>query len=62
MADFLKNKFNFNIEIINEDVKVYDNNSTNGVYINGNLIQNHASIKSGDQLQIGKFQLLFTKV
>ena len=49
------------IEIINEDVKIYDNNSTNGVYINGNLIQNHASIKSGDQLQIGKFQLLFTK-
>ena len=50
------------IEIINEDVKIYDNNSTNGVYINGNLIQNNASIKSGDQLQIGKFQLLFTKV
>ena len=38
------------IEIINEDVKIYDNNSTNGVYINGNLIQNNASIKSGDQL------------
>ena len=48
--------------LINENVKIYDNNSTNGVYINGNLIQNHASIKSGDQLQKGKFQLLFTKV
>ena len=48
-----------NLEV---NVKIYDNNSTNGVYINGNLIQNHASIKSGDQLQIGKFQLLFTKV
>ena len=50
------------IEIINEEVKIYDNNSTNGVYINNELIENHANIKSGDKLQIGKFQLLFTKV
>ena len=50
------------IEIINEEVKIYDNNSTNGVYINNDLIENHANIKSGDKLQIGKFQLLFTKV
>ena len=50
------------IEIINEEVKIYDNNSTNGVYINNDLIENHAYIKSGDKLQIGKFQLLFTKV
>ena len=50
------------IEIINEEVKIYDNNSTNGVYINNDLIENHAKIKSGDKLQIGKFQLLFTKV
>ena len=50
------------IEIINEDVKIYDNNSTNGVYVNNDLIENHSNIKSGDKLQIGKFQLLFTKV
>ena len=50
------------IEIINEEVKIYDNNSTNGVYINNDLIEKHAKIKSGDKLQIGKFQLLFTKV
>tara|TARA_B100000427_G_scaffold321967_1_gene323281 strand:+ start:518 stop:859 length:342 start_codon:yes stop_codon:yes gene_type:complete len=50
------------IEIENEYVKIYDNNSTNGVYINGELIENKTQIKSGDKLQIGKFQLLFTKV
>ena len=50
------------IEIINEEVKIYDNNSTNGVYVNNDLIENHSNIKSGDKLQIGKFQLLFTKV
>ena len=27
------------IEIINEEVKIYDNNSTNGVYINNDLIR-----------------------
>jgi len=50
------------IEIINEEVKIYDINSTNGVYINDELIEEHTNIKSGDKLQIGKFQLLFTKV
>ena len=44
------------------EVKIYDNDSTNGVYINNDLIENHSNIKSGDKLQIGKFQLLFTKV
>ena len=32
------------IEIINEEVKIYDNNSTNGVYINNDLIEKHAKI------------------
>ncbi len=50
------------IVVINGEVKIHDNNSTNGVYVNGNLINDHSYIKSGDKLQIGKFQLLFTKV
>ena len=50
------------IDIKNEKVKISDNNSTNGIYVNDNLIANDAIIKSGDKLQIGKFQLLFTKV
>ena len=52
----------YKIDINNEKVKITDNNSTNGIYVNDNLIANDAIIKSGDKLQIGKFQLLFTKV
>ena len=62
LDDITVSRNHASLEIINEDVKVYDNNSTNGVYINGDLIENLAKIKSGDKLQIGKFQLLFTKV
>ena len=62
LDDITVSRNHASLEIINEDVKVYDNNSTNGVYINGGLIDNQAKIKSGDKLQIGKFQLLFTKV
>ena len=50
------------IKFSNKTPQIKDLNSTNGVYINNDLIENHANIKSGDKLQIGKFQLLFTKV
>ena len=62
LDDITVSRNHASLEIMNEDVKVYDNNSTNGVYINGDLIENDAKVKSGDKLQIGKFQLLFTKV
>tara|TARA_B100001248_G_C27349050_1_gene440328 strand:+ start:38 stop:379 length:342 start_codon:yes stop_codon:yes gene_type:complete len=62
LDDITVSRNHASLEIINEHVKVYDNNSTNGVYINGDLIENDAKVKSGDKLQIGKFQLLFTKV
>ena len=62
LDDITVSRNHASLEIIRDDVKVYDNNSTNGVYINGDLIENQAKIKSGDKLQIGKFQLLFTKV
>ena len=50
------------LSVSNQNIKIIDNNSTNGIYVNDNLIANDAIIKSGDKLQIGKFQLLFTKV
>ncbi len=62
LDDITVSRNHASIDINNEKVKISDNNSTNGIYVNDNLIANDAIIKSGDKLQIGKFQLLFTKV
>ena len=43
------------------EVKILDNNSTNGIYIN-NEIKNDYLLKSGDKIQIGKYILLLTEV
>tara|TARA_B100001996_G_C18402528_1_gene493469 strand:+ start:18 stop:359 length:342 start_codon:yes stop_codon:yes gene_type:complete len=50
------------IIIESNNSKITDNNSTNGIYINNLLIKDSYELNSGDKLQIGKFQLLFTKV
>tara|TARA_B100000073_G_scaffold114506_1_gene92655 strand:- start:311 stop:652 length:342 start_codon:yes stop_codon:yes gene_type:complete len=50
------------IIISSDNVFIYDNNSTNGIYVNDEMINQQINIKSGDKLQIGKFQILFTKV
>ena len=50
------------IIIESNNSKITDNESTNGIYINNSLIKNSSELNSGDKLQIGKFQLLFTKV
>ena len=42
-------------------LKIIDNNSTNGIYIN-NEIKNEHELKSGDKIQIGKYSLLLTEV
>jgi pSer/pThr/pTyr-binding forkhead associated (FHA) protein len=50
------------IIIESDNTKIIDNNSTNGTYINDLLIKDFTELHSGDQIQIGKFLLLFTKV
>ena len=45
----------------NENIKITDNNSTNGIYIN-NVIKTDSELKSGDKIQIGKYLLLLTEV
>ena len=42
-------------------IKITDNNSTNGIYIN-NEIKSDSKLKSGDKIQIGKYLLLLTEV
>ena len=40
------------------DVRIMDASSLNGTYLNGNIVD-EASLKDGDILQIGTFQLRF---
>ena len=44
-----------------KNIKITDNNSTNGIYIN-NVIESDSELKSGDKIQIGKYLLLLTEV
>lgn len=43
---------------IGEDCFIEDLNSSNGTYVNGNLIKKYA-LQSGDNIKIGKYQLIF---
>tara|TARA_Y100000590_G_C15644674_1_gene986370 strand:+ start:1210 stop:1551 length:342 start_codon:yes stop_codon:yes gene_type:complete len=48
--------------IVDGDViELLDNQSTNGIFLNGELIEK-AVIKAGDRIQIGKFLLLLVKL
>ena len=47
--------------ISKENIKIVDNNSTNGIYVNNEIISD-SILKSGDKIQIGKYLLLFTEV
>ena len=49
------------LSVSTNEVKILDNNSTNGIYIN-NVIKNDYLLKSGDKIQIGKYLLLLTEV
>ena len=42
-------------------IELIDNKSTNGIFLNGELIEK-ANIKSGDRIQVGKFLLLLVKI
>jgi hypothetical protein len=44
-----------------EDFKVGDSGSLNGTYVNRNLVDG-ATLTNGDELQIGKFKLVFNTV
>jgi pSer/pThr/pTyr-binding forkhead associated (FHA) protein len=48
------------ITLEDDDIYIIDEDSTNGIFVNGELIT-EIEIKSGDRLQIGKFSLILTK-
>ena len=49
------------LSVSNKNIKIQDNNSTNGIYVN-NEVKNDCILKSGDKIQIGKYLLLLTEV
>ena len=48
------------ITVEDDDIYIIDEDSTNGIFVNGELIT-EIKIKSGDRIQIGKFSLILTK-
>src|SRR5438477_11399112 len=60
-ADFivdaaLVSRLHCRLEAHVDRVEVFDLSSTNGTYVNGSRI-NHAKIKSGDRLRVGRVEL-----
>ena len=49
------------ISVDDETVTISDENSTNGIFVNGELT-NESVLFSGYRIQIGKFNLIITKV
>ena len=49
------------ISVDDETVIISDENSTNGIFVNGELTD-ESVLKSGYRIQIGKFNLIITKV
>ena len=49
------------ITVEGDDIDIEDIDSTNGIFLNGELITNH-TLNAGDRLQIGKFVLLLVRV
>ena len=49
------------ITVEGENIIIEDTNSTNGIFLNGELIS-QANLVAGDRLQLGRFLLLLVKV
>jgi pSer/pThr/pTyr-binding forkhead associated (FHA) protein len=48
------------ITVDDEEISIDDEQSTNGIFINGELLT-ESVLKSGDRIQIGKYSLIVTK-
>ena len=48
------------ITVDDEEISITDEESTNGIFINGELLT-ESTLKSGDRLQVGKYSLIVTK-
>ncbi len=49
------------ISVDDEEIQIIDEGSTNGIFVNGEL-KSASNLQSGYRIQIGKFNLIITKV
>ena len=61
LDDITVSRKHASISVTSQNIKIIDNNSTNGIYIN-NEIKSDCELNSGDKIQIGKYLLLLTEV
>ena len=61
LDDITVSRKHASLSVSKKKVKISDNNSTNGIYIN-NEIKSEYEIESGDKIQIGKYLMLLTEV
>tara|TARA_B100000902_G_scaffold124050_1_gene123996 strand:+ start:1568 stop:1912 length:345 start_codon:yes stop_codon:yes gene_type:complete len=47
------------ITVDDEVITITDEDSTNGIFLNGNLVT-ESKLKSGDRIQVGKYSLIIT--
>jgi len=58
LNDITVSRSHASLEVANGGVTVVDEGSLNGVYVNGVSVD-RATLRNGDQLQIGRFQMVF---
>ena len=49
------------ISVDDEEIFIVDEGSTNGIFVNGE-VETESNLQSGSRLQIGKYNLIITKV
>ncbi len=61
LDDITVSRYHGEIEVSSSKISIKDKNSTNGIYLNNEIIT-VSQLNSGDKIQIGKYMFLLTKV
>ena len=61
LEDITVSKNHAYISVEDDELEIYDEGSTNGIFVNGELVK-EASLKSGTRIQIGKYFLIVSSV
>ncbi len=61
LDDITVSRYHGEIEVSSNKIIIKDKNSTNGIYLNNEIIT-AGQLNSGDKIQIGKYLFLITKV
>ncbi len=61
LEDITVSKNHAYISVEDDDLEIFDEGSTNGIFVNGNLVES-SKLKSGTRLQIGKYYLVVSTI